>query len=100
MVGKNQGNHPKHQGFFAPSERQKIPRKTEKNCWKHPKHQGFFAPSEPQKTPRKTETNCWKHSKHLGIALAGKDQGKSKHQGKEDQGMPVTLRNCWTHFAL
>ena len=60
--------------------------KTKEN---HPKHQGFFTPPDPSQYPRKTEKNCRKHSKDQGISLVRKDQGKSKHQGMEDQGWPL-----------
>ena len=49
------------------------------------KHQGFFTRLDPNQNPRKTEKNSWKDSKHQGISLVRKDQGKSKHQGTEDQ---------------
>ena len=37
---------------------------------------------------RETRENGWKHSKYQGSSLLRKDQGRSKHQGMEDQGGP------------
>ena len=58
-----------------------------KSQGKPPKTPRILAPSEPHKTSRKTEKNCEKHSKHQGMSLVRKDQGKSKRQGKEGQGV-------------
>ena len=60
---------------------------------KPPKKPRNFCPLWTPENPRKTEKNSWKHSKHQGISSVRKDQGKSKHQGKEDQGKDPARKN-------
>ena len=50
---------------------------------------------QASKHPRNTEKNSWKTSKHQGISLLREYQGKSKHQGMEDQGGDRGINENW-----
>ena len=52
---------------------------------KAPQTPRIFSPFWTLKEPQENRENLLKDSKHQGIFLVWKDQGKSKHQGKEDQ---------------
>ena len=71
-----------------------------KNQGKPPKTPRIFlTPLNPRKTEKKTVE---KQPKHQGTSLVRKGQGKSKHQGKEDQGclgvLQRVLLECFSAF--